>query len=99
MNGKPVIFRPAARDELDEAFRWYEEREPGLGAAFLEAVERSLTGIAASSGHYPIIHRTLRRALLGRFPYGVYFLEEEERIVVIGVLHAARDPRTWRRRT
>jgi hypothetical protein len=37
----PVVFRPEARDEVDEAYAWYERQRPGLGEEFLAAVGRS----------------------------------------------------------
>jgi len=32
------------------------------------------------------------------FPYGVYYLAEPDRIVVLAVYHSSRDPRGWQRR-
>ena len=34
-----LVVRPAAEGDMAEAFRWYEERSPGLGEAFASAVE------------------------------------------------------------
>ena len=43
------------------------------------------------------VHRDFRRRLLRRFPYAVYFRVEEDRVVVFGLFHCARDPRRLRR--
>lgn len=40
----------------------------------------------------------IRRALLRRFPYAVYFAVEESTVVVLTVLHAHRDPAAWQKR-
>jgi hypothetical protein len=32
---QPIVFRPAARAEFDDAGDWYEQRQTGLGAAFV----------------------------------------------------------------
>jgi hypothetical protein len=37
-----VIFRAEAEFDLAEAYRWYEERDKGLGAEFIRAVEASV---------------------------------------------------------
>jgi len=37
----------------------------------------------------------IRRALLRRFPYGVSCIAEADEIVVLGVMHSARDPKIW----
>ncbi len=33
-----IELHSAAQEELSEAFQWYEERSPGLGVRFIEAV-------------------------------------------------------------
>jgi hypothetical protein len=37
----PLDFHPAARDEINDAYNWYEQRQPGLGGAFLDEVQRA----------------------------------------------------------
>jgi hypothetical protein len=45
-----------------------------------------------------LVDRTVRRALVRRFPYGIFYEIEARQIVVYGIFHGARDPRAWRRR-
>jgi hypothetical protein len=47
---------------------------------------------------FPVIENHCRRGLLQRFPYGVYFLLEENAAIVIAVLRMHRHPDTWRTR-
>lgn len=47
---------------------------------------------------YPKAHGEFRRRLLRRFPYAIYFRIAGDEIVVFGLFHCARDPRTIRRR-
>lgn len=44
------------------------------------------------------IYRELRRALTRRFPYGVFYIVEETKIIVFAVFHAKRDPALWKER-
>jgi plasmid stabilization system protein ParE len=96
---RPIIFRPEAEADVTEAIGWYEGRVIGLGFEFLKTLDACLQRIARNPEHYPAIHKTVRRALLRRFPYGVFFLAESERVVVLAVFHAKRDPRRWLDRT
>ena len=48
-----VIVRPAARAELLEAFRWYEDRQVGLGQDFVNCVDASLASISEGPLAYP----------------------------------------------
>jgi hypothetical protein len=58
----------------------------------------SLADIGERPSSFPIAHRDMRRALLHRFPYDVFFFEDGESIIVCGVLDLRRNPRTWRSR-
>jgi len=94
-------LRPAARDDLDAAARWYEAQEPGLGRQFLAEVRLVFQRIRSNPAVYPARHRGTRRALIRRFPYGVIYLPVSDQgfIVVLAVLHCGRDPRLWRLRS
>ena len=94
-----LILRQEAERDLTEAHAWYEERVPGLGSDFLIIVERTLESIDENPAQFPVIYRKVRRALLSRFPYGVFFVWESQRISVIAVMHTAREPGKWRRRS
>ena len=94
----PVVFRPEARDEVDEAFAWYERQRPGLGEEFLAAVREVLDRIQENPEIYAVAYRDVRRGLTGRFPYGVFYRVEAARIVVLAVYHGRRDPRSWQER-
>ena len=93
-----VVFRRAARRELEEAALWYEERRSGLGAEFTAEVERSIELLAEHPQRLPVMHREVRCARVRRFPYSVFFRVESMRIVVLAVFHARRNPAVWRRR-
>ena len=95
---RPILLAPAAVAEIEEAFDWYEKQRPGLGAAFRTALRDCLARIGADPRQCQIVHRGTRRALLRRFPYGVFYREYPEMIVVIACMHARRDPTRWRSR-
>ena len=95
----PLILRPEAEEDLLDAYRWYEERVPGLGLRFLESVERALGQIERSPQLYAAVHEGVRRALIQTFPYGIYYSFEGERSVVLAVVHSSRHPRVWMERT
>ena len=93
-----IIVRPEAEIEVEEAYRWYESRRSGLGKDFVLEVDACFSAILRNPYSYPVKHKEVRRALLHRFPYSIYYLVEEDSIVVIAVFHAKRDPRIWQSR-
>jgi len=93
-----LIIRPEAEAEMTETFDWYEDRLLGLGSEFLLCVDAVLNAILRSPQQFPHVHKIVRRALTRRFPYEVFFVEDHERVAVLSVFHAKRDPKRWRER-
>ena len=93
----PVVFRRRFQDDLGAGFHWYEEQRSGLGEEFLSAVQSTLRSIEQFPEMFASIHRDVRRAIVSRFPFAVFYLVEARRIVVLRVLHTARDPKLWPR--
>ena len=94
-----VLLRAAAAADLDEAFGWYEDQRAGLGEDFRNAVDSTLAHVAENPEAYAVILRDTRRALVQRFPYGVFYRLVDGDVVVVACLHVKRHPRTWRSRT
>ena len=93
-----VRLRPEAEQDLSDAAAWYEEQLPGLGHRFLDNVLQAFSSVSEAPLMYSVVHRNTRRALIHRFPFGVYYLVEDTSIVVIAVMHGSRDPRRWKTR-
>jgi plasmid stabilization system protein ParE len=94
-----IVFRPQAANEVRSACDWYEEQKPGLGARFAHALDELLQRIAERSSAFPLVRGEIRRAVLRQFPYGIYFREAPDGIVVLGVIHSHRHPRHWQSRS
>ena len=92
------FVRPEAQTDIREAARWYEDREPGLGIRFIREVRISLQHITDNPLMFPIIEEDVRRALLHKFPYSIYFVAERQRVAIIAVLHQHRRPSAWKSR-
>lgn len=92
-----VVVRQRAQADVRDAALWYEDRRPGLGSEFILHFDSLLERIAQNPLQFPAIGTDVRRALLRRFPYAVYFVVVD-RPVVIAVLHQHRHPDTWKAR-
>ena len=95
----PVIIRPAAAAEIDEAYLWYETQRTGLGEEFLAAVNRELERIGEMPELYAVLRRDTRRAMLTRFPYSLLYRLVGDEVIVVACFHGKRDPRRWHERT
>jgi len=93
-----VVFRRAARAEFDAAALWYEDRQAGLGAQFVSEIDRAVELASGHPDRFPLKHGEIRCVQARRFPYSVFFRQEADRIVVLAVFHARRDPAIWQTR-
>jgi len=91
----PVVFRPRVKSDLNPAFDWYEKQQSGLGDEFLSSVQSTFTTIGRHPELFAVAHDEVRRAIISRFPFAVFFLVESDRVVVLRVLHTARNPDLW----
>jgi plasmid stabilization system protein ParE len=95
-----LVVRPEVDDDLLAAEKRYEERQPGLGREFLQAVRKVMARLPRNPLLFRIRHRRLqvRWAYSCRFPYKIVFRVIGQTVVVYAVLHAARHDRHWKAR-
>ena len=95
----PVKLLDEAELEGAKAIDWYEQREPGLGIAFRESVETSMSSIQSGPLTFPVVHGSeVRAAQVKRFPYTVFFTVQSDRILIFSIFHNSRNPIIWRGR-
>ena len=85
-------FSGRALREIGEAFAWYEEQSTGLGSEFQLAFELQLKRLEQVPLLYPEIIPGVRRTLLPRFPYSVFYIVKHDWVQVLAVSHTARNP-------
>jgi plasmid stabilization system protein ParE len=90
-----LVLRSRAVREVKEAHDWYEAQREGLGDGFLAEFEHVLAVLEEHPLRFPVLHATVRRALTRRFPYAILFRIRDGQVVVLSVMHHARDPRRW----
>ena len=84
---KRLCLTPEAGLDLDEAYSWYQAQAPGRAAGFLAAVDRCIASIRRNPEAYQLVDPTVRRALLRRFPYAVFYEVGAVEVVVYAVFH------------
>jgi len=93
-----VVYRVAAGRDIGMARAWYEAERPGRGRRFQLAVEALVQVIGEHPEAFPVVQGSVRRALVSRFPYALYYQPlDDETVEVIACLHTRRHPRTWER--
>jgi toxin ParE1/3/4 len=96
---KSVIIHSEAINELDAAISYYEEQKVDLGLDFLVEVEQALDKIQQNPNLGATYKVTgLRRYVIQRFPFLVFYAEFESFIWVVAITHGKRKPDYWKNR-
>jgi len=94
-----ILIRRAAEIEILEAFVWYEEQLEDLGFEFLQTLDEAVLSLQNSPQSHQIVYQNIRRVLLRKFPYAVFYVFENDKIVVLACLHQKRHHDEWLNKT
>ena len=102
MTAKPVVPREQARRDVEDAIDYYaQEAGAEVAQRFVDAVRETYRAISVrpATGSPRYAHDLdlpgLRARKLNRFPYLVFYREQDEHIDVWRLLHAQRDIPSW----
>jgi plasmid stabilization system protein ParE len=93
-----VIYHPGAEAELIEAVEFYEGRVTTLGSQLLNAVESAIIAIQNGPERCPVIEADVRRYLMPRFPFAIYYRMLGDDLRILALKHHSRHPDYWRDR-
>ncbi len=94
----PVKLDRLARREFEKDYEYYEGERAGLGDEYADEVRRVLERIARFPPMHTEVYRGVRRAVVDRFSYCVYYREEIDHIRVVSIFHTSRNPSLLKKR-
>ena len=83
--------------EIKAARDTYTSISLELGKRFRDAIREQIARVGERPDMYPRIHGEIRRTITTDFPYSVFYKIERDDIVILRVIHHARDPEKWPR--
>jgi plasmid stabilization system protein ParE len=90
-----IILSPDAEADIRSSYRWYQRRETDAAERFKAEIKLILDRIARRPFEFPRVNDVVRRALVARFPYALYFTPHRNCVFVIAVLHQRRAETLW----
>ncbi len=93
-----AFLSPFALLDAQEARRWYERCEAGLGEEFVHSLDECLSVIESDPERNRIVSPPYRKALMRRFPFQVIYEVRPDAVWILAVYHAKRDPSRLRQR-
>jgi len=83
-----------ARRDLIDCWRFYEDKEQGLGSYFLVHLYSDIESLKTSGGTHRRAYRGFHRALSERFPFAIYYTVEEGTVRIRAVVDCRKRP-SW----
>jgi plasmid stabilization system protein ParE len=87
-----LIFHPGVEHDLDQILGYYRERDPALPARFRARLKDQIDRIQLFPESGAVLFESYRRTSLRRFPFMVVYRVGDDRIDVLAVVSARRDP-------
>ena len=93
-----LTFRKEAEIDLEKSAKWYEQQKETLGFDFLDEVEKKCSILKNTPLIFEEVYKNLRRVVVDRFPFNIFYLVEANAITVVAVIHGSRHPKKWHKR-
>jgi plasmid stabilization system protein ParE len=91
---------PLAKQDIAEAAKYYKGQRPGLDEEFLAEIDAAVAKVVANPLMFDQVRPGIRRYLVERFPYGIYYrMPADDTVRIIIVRHHSRRPGFGMRRT
>lgn len=91
-----VVYSEHFQAELCCVTGRYSAEDKELGRRFVQTVENTCLEITADPLRCRVLEGRVRRCLVRRFPYIIYYLVEDDLLYFGALLHSARRPETYR---
>lgn len=90
------IFHAEARIEYVQASEYYRAISPTLARQFVTAFKDLIGDLVIFPEAAPLVHSMgVRRKMMKKFPYQVFYLPEPDAIFIVAVSHESRHPDYW----
>lgn len=93
-----LIIKPEAEKDIQRSIKYYAKENQKLSKDFLAKLDDSLLAIQQNPQHYQKRYLEIRIVFTKKFPYGIYFTLEENKIFVHAVLHNKQNPTSAKKR-
>jgi len=98
MAAKPLEIHPSALAELKSALKWYLDQNETAALKFAAELDRAMELVLATPQRWPTGGHGSRKFVLRRFPFAIFYREQEAVIQVLAIAHGHRRPGYWKER-
>lgn len=84
-----------AEFDFDKSYEFYYDGSSKVAETFLDRINLCFENIKQNPNSFPIIHKDLRKYVVKKFPFVIYYRIIDTVIQVIAVFHTSRNPEIW----
>ncbi len=93
-----IELSESAEKDFESSYKYYEAESPKVAEKFLKTVDKQIERISKNPDSYPVVHKDIRKSVIKRFPFLIYFQIKLAIIQIIGIFHTSRNPEIWKKR-
>ena len=87
-----------AEVDFDRSYQYYYEENPKVANYFFKSINFNLENIKQNPKIFPIVHKDIRKYVVKKFPFVIYYKTVGTVIQVIAIFHTSRNPEMWNER-
>ncbi len=86
-----LLKHPLVNFDVADAAAWYDQRDPRVAVRFVDEARDAMFAAAKNPPHHSVQFADVRRVRLGGFPHSAFFVVRNQTVLVLAVLHGARE--------
>jgi len=95
---KRLIILPFAEIDIKDTIYYYKEISDTLEKDFIKILDLSFLEIMKNPDSFPKVKYDIRKFVVNKFPYCIFYVDDKEAIYVLAVFHDKRNPKDWVKR-
>ena len=101
MKTKPfsIELSDEAETDFNESYEYYLEDSPKVADTFFRRINICFEDIKQNPNSFPFAYKDIRKYVVKKFPFVIYYRIIDSIIQVIGIFHTSRNPEIWNERT
>ncbi len=96
MNKYNLVIKQEAKEEITEAYNWYESKQNKLGERLISVLDDYFATIKKNPEQFPKVLNDMRQATIKKFPYIIIFEIDNNDVIVYAVFHSSQNPEKWK---
>lgn len=87
-----------AEIDFDTSYEYYYEDNPKVADTFYREINLAFENIKQNPNSFPTVYKDVRKYVIKKFPFVIYYRIVDEIIQVIAIFHTSRSPEIWNER-